>query len=139
MAVTYDWSISSLECHAKLNKKENVVFNVHWRLSATEDQLRADTYGVETLNTDNLKNFTAYSDLTKEIVVGWVESALGEEKITEMKLSLSRSIEDQRNPPVVSPPLPWNPVPVRPELPLSPEPTPVAPVTPSPDINIPEA
>lgn len=108
MAITYDWTISSLECHTKVDKKEKVVFNVHWRYGARDAEYFAETYGCESLNTDNLKNFVKYEDLTKETIVSWLEEAMGQEKITTMQQGLAAGIETQKNPPVVSPPLPWS-------------------------------
>lgn len=107
MAINYEWVISQLECYPEKSKKKNVVFNVHWRYNATDGEYFADIYGSQALNTDNLKSFTAYSDVTKEIVIAWLEETMGPEKIAEFQASLAASIDSQKNPPIVTPPLPW--------------------------------
>ena len=42
--------------------------------------------------------FTAYEDLTPNIVQGWVESAIGADQVAEMQKSLANSIEAQKTP-----------------------------------------
>jgi hypothetical protein len=111
MATTYNWTISSLECYPEKAGKEKVVFTVHWRYSAADGNYFSETYGSHSLDTDNIKKFVSFENLTKETVVGWLESSLGEEKIDEMKQTLLNGINEQKNPPVVRPPLPWNLVP----------------------------
>lgn len=108
MAISFDWVISQLECYPTKDKKTDVVFNVHWRYAAKDGDYYADVYGSQGLSTDNLKNFKPYADLTKEDVVAWLEDTMGQEKITGFQESLTSAIESQKNPPVVTPPLPWN-------------------------------
>jgi hypothetical protein len=107
MAISYEWIISQLECYPEKDKKKDVVFTVHWRYAAKDGEYYADVYGSQGLNVDNLKNFTAYSDLTKEDVVEWLEETMGEEKIEGFQSSLASAIDNLKNPPVVTPPLPW--------------------------------
>jgi hypothetical protein len=98
MAITYTWQIVSLEAKAQQDNHDNVIFNVHWRLDAykidNEIKYHASRYGVEHMKYD-VDNFTAYDDLTKEIVVGWLEDALDVETI---KSNLSDNINLQINP-----------------------------------------
>jgi hypothetical protein len=49
--------------------------------------------------------FTPYADLTLDQVLGWVW-ANGVDK-TATEAAVEGQIEAQKNPPVVSPPLPW--------------------------------
>lgn len=107
MAIIYEWTISQLECYPSLDKKKDVVFNVHWRYNAKDGDYFADIYGSQALDTTKITNFVPYADLTKETVVAWIEDAMGAEKITAFQTNLSDSISAQKNPPVVTPPLPW--------------------------------
>lgn len=107
MAIKYEWVISQLECHPEKSKKKNVVSNVHWRYTAVDGDYYADVYGSQLLNTDNLKGFVAYESLSKETIIGWLEEIMGEEKINTFKTNLAAAIEEQKNPPVVTPKLPW--------------------------------
>jgi len=50
-------------------------------------------------------------DLTEEQVIGWVQAAMGAEQVAALEANVAKQIEDQINPPVVTPPLPWAPAP----------------------------
>jgi hypothetical protein len=47
----------------------------------------------------NCKTIDVY---TSQIVEGWVKEAMGEEKVSSIKSSLDKQIEDQKNPPYVT-------------------------------------
>jgi hypothetical protein len=83
------------------------VFTVHWRRQATDGTHTADIYGSQSVTLDPDVPFTAYADLTKAQVIGWLEVAMGEETLAAQKASLDKQIEDQINPPVLRPALPW--------------------------------
>ena len=51
-------------------------------------------YGTQTLDTSDLSSFTAFADLTNDQITGWVESALGEDKVTELKANISNKIAE---------------------------------------------
>jgi hypothetical protein len=109
MAITYNWVISSMNEYPKTEDNlTDVVFNVHYRRNATEvDQDKtwfSETYNVASIPAPTPENFIPYEDLTFEQVCGWLEQVLNVEAIDE---SLARQIELQKNPPVVSLPLPW--------------------------------
>jgi hypothetical protein len=83
------------------------VFTVHWRRQATDGTYTADIYGAQSVTLDPEAPFTPYEDLTFDQVVGWLEDAMGEETLAAQVAALDQQIENQINPPVVSPPLPW--------------------------------
>tara|TARA_R100000742_G_C4279538_1_gene104398 strand:+ start:7817 stop:8173 length:357 start_codon:yes stop_codon:yes gene_type:complete len=99
MAINYTWDVKTVDVK-NIDGNEDAVFNVHWRLTAEDDSntvkdmsdndvVAASTvYGTQSLDTSDLSDFTAFSDLTASDVQGWVETAIGEDKITEMKDSL---------------------------------------------------
>ena len=114
MAITYNWVISAMdEYPTTADNLTDVVFNVHYRRQATEIDENgkmwfAETYNVVSVPVPSPENFTTYDQLTLEQVCGWLESVLNMESLDE---SLARQIELQKNPPVVSLPLPWVPAP----------------------------
>ena len=107
MANTYNWVISALECYPTHEGHTDVVFTVHWRRQATDGSHNADIYGSQAVTLDAEAPFTPYADLTFDQVVGWLEAALGPETCAAQIVALDQQIENQINPPVVSPPLPW--------------------------------
>ncbi len=49
--------------------------------------------------------FTPYADLTQEQVLGWIWANGVDKDATEA--AVEQQIENQKNPPIVSPKLPW--------------------------------
>ena len=100
MAISYSWNVSTVDTYPTHNSQSDVVYNVHWRLTATDDANNdadgnpqtADVYGSQAVDTSDLSSFTAFADLTASDVQSWVESALGADKVTEMKASLDANI-----------------------------------------------
>jgi len=96
MAINYTWDVSTVDVK-EIDSKADTVFNVHWRLTGTDDTntvkdsqdndiaAASTVYGSQPLDTSDLSSFTAFADLTASNVQGWVEAAMGADKITEMK------------------------------------------------------
>lgn len=116
MANTKKWVIAALDCKPSVDTMTDVVAVVHWRKQATEivedKTYTADTYGACTVSAPDAENFTAFADLTEEIVVPWLEATLDVESIDS---ALDAQIETQKNPPVVTKKAPW----VTEELPIA--------------------
>lgn len=108
MANTYSWIISQLECYPQHEGKTDVVFTIHWRRQATDGTYTADVYGTQSVTLDPDAPFTPYANLTQADVEGWLEDAMGADKVAEMDAALDTQIENQINPPVITPPLPWS-------------------------------
>ena len=104
MAISYEWDVSTVDTYPTKDSKSDVVYNVHWRLTATDDAntvedmdgndipATASVYGSQGLDTSDLSSFTAFADLTASDVQGWVEAALGADEVTAMKASLDATI-----------------------------------------------
>lgn len=101
------WTIAQLDCYPELEGKSDVVFSAHWRLTATEGDYTGSVYGSVGLTLDPDAPYTPFSELTQEQVIGWVKDALGEETVAAHEANVAKQIEDQKNPPVVRPTLPW--------------------------------
>tara|TARA_R100001163_G_scaffold64846_1_gene60143 strand:+ start:1740 stop:2084 length:345 start_codon:yes stop_codon:yes gene_type:complete len=99
MAINYIWNCKTVDVKT-INDKEDVVFNVHWKLTGIDDANNDENdnphtttiYGSQILDTSDLSSFTNFEDLSNEQVTGWVESALGENKVEETKNSIADSI-----------------------------------------------
>ncbi len=100
-----DWQVSSLECRVQEGDLSDVVITAHWRVSATEDGYSASVYSTCSLPAPDPQNFTPYADLTKEEVLNWIWANGVDKAGTEA--AVQQQIELQKNPVVVSPPLPW--------------------------------
>jgi hypothetical protein len=108
MAVVYTWNVVQLDCYPEQDGNTDVVFVCHWALSGEEDGFSGGVYGSVGVTLDEGSTFTPYASLTEAQVIGWVQDALGEEQVTAYEANVAQQIENQINPPVVTPPLPWS-------------------------------
>ena len=100
MAIGYTWDVSTVDTYPTLESNADVVYNVHWRLTAEDDANQdadgnnwtASVYGTQTLDTSDLSSFTIFADLTSSDVQGWVETAMGDDAVTAMKTGLDAQI-----------------------------------------------
>lgn len=89
MAIQYSWDVNNVDVHPTLNSNVNVVHNVHWRLTGTDDAnndsngdaLTVTIYGTESLDTSDLSSFIVFDSVNATTVQGWVETAMGTNKI----------------------------------------------------------
>jgi hypothetical protein len=92
LATTPTWKISQLERETI----DNFVFTAHYLLELKDDTHSAGAYG--SINFERPKNLIPYSDLTESEVIGWVQDALGAEKVAEVEAALQAQLDEQRNP-----------------------------------------
>lgn len=100
MAIGYTWDVSTVDTYPTLDSNADVVYNVHWRLTAEDDANQdadgnnwtATSYGTQSVDTSDLSSFTAFADLSASDVQGWVETAMGADAVTAMKSSLDAQI-----------------------------------------------
>ena len=109
MAINYTWDVKTVDVK-EIDGNADTVFNVHWRLTGTDDTntvkdpqgndvaAAATVYGTIALDTSDLSDFTAFADLTASDVQGWVEAAMGADRITEMKSNLDTQIDELLKP-----------------------------------------
>ena len=106
MAISYTWDVSTVDTYPTKDSKSDVVHSVHWKLKATDDTNKdsngnnwsTSIYGTQAVDTSDLSSFIAFADLTVSDVQGWVEAALGADKVTEMKAGLDANIAEKITP-----------------------------------------
>ena len=84
MAINYAWDVSTVDTYPTKDSNSDVVYNVHWRLTATDDTNKdsdgeywtAGVYGSQQLDTDSISSFVAFGSLDAAKVQSWVEAAL---------------------------------------------------------------
>jgi hypothetical protein len=109
MAINYTWDVSTVDVK-EIDGNADTVFNVHWRLTGTDDtntvedsqgndvSAAATVYGTIGLDTEDLSDFTAFADLTVSDVQGWVEAAMGADEVQAKKDGLDATIAELVNP-----------------------------------------
>jgi hypothetical protein len=106
MAISYEWDVNTVDVYPTDGDYTDVIYNVHWRLNATDTQVDAEgnpytasVYGTQVLDTSDLSGFIDFDNVTSSAEVqGWVESAMGEEQVQSLKDNLDANIADQINP-----------------------------------------
>lgn len=108
MTTTYTWNVVQMDCYPQADGETDVVFTVHWTLTGTDGTYTGSVYGSQAVSIDPDAPFTPYADLTQAQVIGWVQDALGTEQVAAYEANVAGQIDDQVDPPVVTPPLPWS-------------------------------
>jgi hypothetical protein len=104
MNISINWIIERLLVRKVEGTYSDVVITADWRCNGTQDQYSGTCYGSASFAPPT-GSFTPYEDLTEQQVLGWcfangVDQAAVEANVTQQ-------INDQINPPVIAPPLPW--------------------------------
>jgi hypothetical protein len=100
-----NWNISRLECKVSEGDLSDVCIVAHWQCSDTVDGYSGCVFAACALPSPDPESFTPYADLTQEQVLGWIWANGVDKDATEA--AVLQQIENQKNPPVVAPPLPW--------------------------------
>lgn len=105
MTTTFKWSVTQMDAYPQVDGETDVVFNVHWTCSGTDGTYNASVYSTATVTTNPEEPFTPYNQLTEDQVLQWVWASSADKNTTEA--AVQQQIDNQINPPVVTPPLPW--------------------------------
>jgi hypothetical protein len=90
---TFTWKIANLE-HLL---EDGFVFTAHYVILAEDATYSSSAYG--SVGFEKPDNLIPYADLTEELVISWVQEALGgEEKVAEIQAALQQRIDEQRTP-----------------------------------------
>lgn len=66
-----------MDCIIDDDGMTNVIQTIHWRLTGTDENgISSDVYGSQSFPKPSEEGFIPFEDLTKEIVVGWLEATL---------------------------------------------------------------
>ena len=102
---TITWTVTAMDCYPQEGGNTDVVFNCHWTCSGVDGTYNASIYSTCSVPTPTGTTFTPYADLTQEQVLGWVWNNGVDKDATEA--AVQQQLDNQINPPVVTPPLPW--------------------------------
>jgi hypothetical protein len=110
MATIYTWSVVALDCYPQEGRETDVVFTAHWTAEGTDGVFSGSAYGSVGIPVGSKSGFTPYADLTESQVLSWVwDNGVDKDAI---ETSIAHQIENQVNPPIVTPPLPWAVAPI---------------------------
>lgn len=111
MANTYSWQINALDTYPSQDSLTDVVYNIHWGITATSDQNDTDgnaytvnSIGTQTVAAPDADNYTAFDDLTQTIVEGWLEAS--DLDVDALKAGLDAQLVEKITPTSVTKQLP---------------------------------
>lgn len=104
--ITLSWIIERLLVKPTEGTLTDVVITADWRCNGSQDNYSGTCYGSTSFAPPS-GSFTPYEDLTEQQVLDWC-FANGVDK-TAIEANVSLQIENQINPPIIAPPLPWLP------------------------------
>lgn len=110
MTATITWAIEWMQTTPTTATPPETVLTAGWRCNGTQEAgTPAVTYNASSYSSASFPmpkgTFTPYADLTQEQVLGWCW-ANGVDK-DAIEASVQTQIDNQINPPVIQPPLPW--------------------------------
>ena len=112
MPNTYSWTINALDTYPTQDSLTDVVYNIHWGLTATSDQIDADgnaytatSIGTQIVAVPDADDYTAFSDLTQALVEAWLEAS--ELDVDAIKADLDTQILEKITPTSVTKNAPW--------------------------------
>ena len=85
-----------------------MVFTAHYTINANDGTYSSGAYGSVGLEQPDVDNIIPFADLTKDLVIGWVQEKLGgEEKVEEILAALQAQLDEQHAP-TKAQGLPWS-------------------------------
>jgi hypothetical protein len=102
---TFTWTVTQLDCYPQADGQTDVVFTVHWTCSGTDGTYNGSVYSTCNVTYVAGTPYTPYDQLTQNQVLGWIWASGVDQASAEA--AVQAQINNQINPPVVSPPLPW--------------------------------
>ena len=108
MAIKYTWNCNTVETYPTSSGFNDVVFEVHWRLKASdvinEVSQSYDVVGTQAIDVSSLDSgsFIEWDNLKEKDVIGWVTASMGSEVVTAHKTAASSSLLEIANPVVVT-------------------------------------
>lgn len=102
------WYIQQLDVKPKDGDLTDFVVVCHWVRNAKETindvEYFASVYGTQSFSAADVTDFIPYDQLTYEEVCGWLDGSID---VAALDANLDQQIENQVNPPIVTPPLPF--------------------------------
>jgi len=105
MATVINWNISVLNCIPQTAEGADYVICCHWQCNGVDGDYNGSVYSTCSFPVVQGENFTPYNQLTQDQVLGWIWANGVDKDATEA--AVEGQIENQKNPPIVSPKLPW--------------------------------
>lgn len=106
--ITFTWQFNPLVTFPTSSGYTDVVFKAFYQLTAATGSIDVTAGGFqEILPLSPSSSFIPFDNLTSPVMQQWVEDAIGEEGIANLKNDLAEKLEYKINPPTVTKRSPW--------------------------------
>ena len=105
---TFTWAVTALYTETVAGEQDYVVI-ANYSVVGVDGTYSASLSNIARFSTASVSPFIPYEDLTEAIVIGWIQSELGVDGVSNIESCIQGQIDSQINPPVVpmNTPLPW--------------------------------
>ena len=106
---TYTWAVTALYTETVAGEQDYVVI-ANYSVLGVDGEYSASLSNIARFSTESVSPFIPYQDLTEAIVIGWIQTDLGVDGVSNLEACIQGQIDSQINPPVVpvNTPLPWS-------------------------------
>lgn len=96
---TYTWNCRTVDAyptHTDANgvTESQVVYNVHWRVTGSDETNESTVIGTQILSTEDLSGFTAFESVTHDQMVEWTKAAMGEDGVAKIEENLTATLAE---------------------------------------------
>lgn len=109
MATQITWVIEQMWVKPQEDGHTDVVVTAAWRCNGVDGNYNGTVYGTAGFTLEQGASFTPYDELTQDEVLGWCWANGVDKDATEA--NVEGQIQNQIDPPIIIPPLPWAPEP----------------------------
>jgi|TARA_Y100000033_G_C2717075_1_gene96340 hypothetical protein len=102
MAIEFNWKINQFDTYKEQDGKTNVIYAIHWSYigqeQIDENDPEAPVYFDSCVGSQEMEvsdDFIEFDDITKEIVIGWLEEKIN---VDYMKNKITENINHQKAP-----------------------------------------
>jgi hypothetical protein len=104
----YTWNVTALYTET-VDGEQNYVVIANYIVIGIDDTYSAELSNIARFSTASVSPFIPYADLTEDIVIGWIQTDLGVDGVSNLEACIQGQINSEINPPVTpqNTPLPW--------------------------------
>jgi hypothetical protein len=100
MAITYTWEVTSIKTR-NVNDFTNAIVQTYWKKIGTDENGNTGTFsGATPFDADTIDpdNFTAFDQLTEEMVLGWIQAVVVGSYEEHVNAQIKKQIDEQASP-----------------------------------------
>ena len=98
----FDYKIDNVQAYPEIAGELDVVYNVYYTLYCHDpefgDDISSRVTGSQELAIGDINNMLPFEDLTEELVIGWIRSAMGVEGEELIKMDAAIKVNELLNP-----------------------------------------